>query len=170
MVADTLPGILPGSDACEVGCGMLEQNFQKFCSGVSAGSDHGSFYHVEIAHNGSRRLWARSREFASSGSMRFANFHPQWISLARSRWLPCSTEIEVANPGVLRQLCPPWRSRGLRRAVVQLGRTLAWGARGREFKSRQPDHFSILWGSLFHYCRLYRANIQLRKGRWPLKP
>ena len=27
-----------------------------------------------------------------------------------------------------------------RRAVVQPGRTLAWGARGREFESRQPDH------------------------------
>ena len=29
----------------------------------------------------------------------------------------------------------------LGRAVVQPGRTLAWGARGREFESRQPDQF-----------------------------
>ena len=27
------------------------------------------------------------------------------------------------------------------RAVVQLGRTLEWGSRGRGFKSRQPDWF-----------------------------
>ena len=27
-----------------------------------------------------------------------------------------------------------------KRAVVQLGRTLEWGSRGRGFKSRQPDH------------------------------
>lgn len=27
----------------------------------------------------------------------------------------------------------------LQRAVVQLGRTLEWGSRGRGFESRQPD-------------------------------
>ncbi len=30
-----------------------------------------------------------------------------------------------------------------RRAVVQLGRTLEWGSRGREFESRRPDHASL---------------------------
>ncbi len=30
------------------------------------------------------------------------------------------------------------------RAVVQPGRTLAWGARGREFESRRPDHHKPL--------------------------
>ena len=29
----------------------------------------------------------------------------------------------------------------INRAVVQLGRTLEWGSRGRGFKSRQPDVF-----------------------------
>ena len=35
---------------------------------------------------------------------------------------------------------PLERTSNIGRAVVQPGRTLAWGARGREFESRQPDH------------------------------
>ena len=31
----------------------------------------------------------------------------------------------------------------LRRAVVQLGRTLEWGSRGRGFESRRPDHVAF---------------------------
>src|SRR5438128_1994471 len=31
------------------------------------------------------------------------------------------------------------------RAVVQLGRTLEWGSRGRGFKSRQPDLLNMHW-------------------------
>ena len=31
----------------------------------------------------------------------------------------------------------------LQRAVVQLGRTLEWGSRGRGFKSRQPEIFDL---------------------------
>ena len=48
----------------------------------------------------------------------------------------------------------------LRRAVVQLGRTLEWGSRGRGFESRRPDHFYFSvsdkaisgFASLFHPC------------------
>ena len=29
----------------------------------------------------------------------------------------------------------------MHRDVAQLGSALAWGARGREFESRRPDHF-----------------------------
>src|SRR5688572_33226508 len=34
------------------------------------------------------------------------------------------------------------------RAVAQLGSALDWGSRGREFKSRQPDH---VWPSGSHF-------------------
>jgi hypothetical protein len=44
--------------------------------------------------------------------------------------LPLATNARLAT-------IPP---RQKRRAVVQPGRTLAWGARGREFESRRPDH------------------------------
>ncbi len=30
------------------------------------------------------------------------------------------------------------------RGVAQSGSALAWGARGREFESRRPDHFFFL--------------------------
>ena len=47
-------------------------------------------------------------------------------------------------------------SAGSHRAVVQLGRTLEWGSRGRGFKSRQPDQkiFILLLSNLhpFRKC------------------
>src|SRR5438094_5692975 len=36
-----------------------------------------------------------------------------------------------------------WQQYSPRRAVVQLGRTLEWGSRGRGFESRRPDVFSL---------------------------
>src|ERR1700732_3994394 len=52
--------------------------------------------------------------------------------------------------------CRIWRSTptlsfvilgsGFRRDVAQPGSALAWGARGREFKSRRPDHLLIQVG------------------------
>src|SRR5262245_24950185 len=33
-----------------------------------------------------------------------------------------------------------WQQYSLQRAVVQLGRTLEWGSRGRGFESRRPDY------------------------------
>jgi hypothetical protein len=46
------------------------------------------------------------------------------------------------------------------RAVVQLGRTLEWGSRGRGFKSRQPEFFRILrpmYFKLADYVALHTA-------------
>ena len=37
---------------------------------------------------------------------------------------------------------------GLRRDVAQSGSALAWGARGREFESRRPDHFQVTRGTM----------------------
>ena len=49
--------------------------------------------------------------------------------------------MHVLSPtGSHPKAAPLERTSNLGRAVVQPGRTLAWGARGREFESRQPDH------------------------------
>src|SRR5437588_10753339 len=49
------------------------------------------------------------------------------------------------------------------RAVVQLGRTLEWGSRGRGFKSRRPEVTNSL--SMLHVCRLRsRKTTRLNGG------
>ena len=51
---------------------------------------------------------------------------------------------------------------GFRRDVAQPGSALAWGARGREFKSRRPDQLTELFDSLklSWGCRVLRAFFQ----------
>ena len=39
--------------------------------------------------------------------------------------------------------------RSSRRGVAQPGSALAWGARGREFESRRPDHAEPMWLVVF---------------------
>src|SRR5947207_15739101 len=53
----------------------------------------------------------------------------------------------------------------LQRAVVQLGRTLEWGSRGRGFKSRQPETLPCF----MKYRRLGKSGLQLSElsfGAW----
>ena len=45
------------------------------------------------------------------------------------------------------------------RAVVQLGRTLEWGSRGRGFKSRQPDSFTRNFGKVAAVRQLEQTTI-----------
>jgi hypothetical protein len=61
---------------------------------------------------------------------------PNSVSEAKTPLWPNGVEFESRNPSVA--IC----GSEFHRDVAQPGSALAWGARGREFKSRRPDQFN----------------------------
>ena|GEM_PF-4781602 len=93
--------------------------------------------HLKEGHRPSRGSWIDDETVEATGDAT-----PLYDFTASAIWCLLNRNIEMALE-MFRAMRFNLHPRGNARAVVQLGRTLAWGARGREFESRQPDHFIL---------------------------
>ena len=71
-------------------------------------------------------------------------------------WLPPGVEFGCRTPR-----CHPWTADQIR-DVAQPGSALAWGARGREFKSRRPDQSCPAAEEVLCFAQDFASGLPLR--------